>query len=108
MFELTSAVFHHTSHIRWRSLQPDVRFHTGGARSVLILVFLLFSWTHVRWLDPHSSTMRIIGVSIIVFVWLVSGDILTALSVANKLAWHSQRFAQNKVVSQLTYLSLFG
>ncbi len=62
----------------------DIHSTTGKLRRV-VLQFTPVSWTHVRWLDPHSSTMRIIGVSIIVFVWLVSS--LDGLTLFSEVFW---------------------
>ena len=36
-----------------------------------LAVHLLCSWTHVRWLDPNSTYMRVVAVSILVIMWQV-------------------------------------
>lgn len=33
---------------------------------------LCCSWYNVRWLDPHSSTMRVVAVSLLIIVWQLS------------------------------------
>ena len=35
------------------------------------ILFVFTSWTHVRWLDPNSTYMRVVAVSILVIMWQV-------------------------------------
>ncbi len=39
-----------------------------------------YSWTHVRWLDPNSTYMRMVAICIMVIVWQVS---YSSLCLAN-------------------------
>ncbi|XP_013383200.1 phosphatidylserine synthase 1 isoform X2 [Lingula anatina] len=55
---------------RWESIK-DIHSTTGKLRRAA-LQFTPASWTHVRWLDPNSSYMRVIGVSILVIFWQLS------------------------------------
>ncbi|XP_071947445.1 phosphatidylserine synthase 1-like isoform X1 [Antedon mediterranea] len=54
----------------WESIK-DIRSTSGKIRRA-VLQFTPASWTHVRWLDPHSSYMRIIAVYILVLVTMVA------------------------------------
>ena len=54
----------------WESFK-DIQSTTGKLRRA-VLQFTPASWTHVRWLDPKSSYMRVIGVTQIVIVWQVT------------------------------------
>ena len=54
----------------WESVK-DIHSTTGKIRRV-VLQFTPASWTHVRWLDPKSSYMRVIGLTQIVIVWQVT------------------------------------
>ncbi|KAK2154768.1 hypothetical protein LSH36_258g05075 [Paralvinella palmiformis] len=51
----------------WESIK-DIDSTTGKIRRAL-LQFTPVSWTHVRWLDPNSTYMRIVAVSILVVMW---------------------------------------
>ena len=54
----------------WESVK-DIQSTTGKIRRV-VLQFTPASWTTVRWLDPHSSNMRIIAVTELVLFWQVT------------------------------------
>ncbi|ESN91531.1 hypothetical protein HELRODRAFT_70414 [Helobdella robusta] len=51
----------------WESIR-DIDSTTGKIRRAL-LQFTPASWTHVRWLDPSSTYMRIVAVSLLVIMW---------------------------------------
>ncbi|CAH1775510.1 unnamed protein product, partial [Owenia fusiformis] len=53
----------------WESIK-DIHTTTGKIRRA-VLQFTPASWTHVRWLDPHSSYMRVVSVTILVVFWMV-------------------------------------
>ncbi|KAJ8321797.1 hypothetical protein KUTeg_000268, partial [Tegillarca granosa] len=48
----------------WESIK-DIHSTTGKIRRA-VLQFTPASWTHVRWLDPNSSYMRVVAVCIII------------------------------------------
>lgn len=41
-------------------------------RMLCYISLLCCSWYNVRWLDPHSSTMRVVAVSLLIIVWQLS------------------------------------
>lgn len=54
----------------WESIK-DIHSTTGKIRRA-VLQFTPSSWTHVRWLDPNSSYMRVLAVGILVMIWQVA------------------------------------
>lgn len=52
---------------RWESIK-DIDSTTGKIRRAL-LQFTPASWIHIRWLDPNSTFMRVVAVSILVIMW---------------------------------------
>ncbi|CAI9720231.1 phosphatidylserine synthase 1-like isoform X2 [Octopus vulgaris] len=54
----------------WESIK-DIHSTTGKIRRA-VLQFTPSSWTHVRWLDPNSSYMRVLAVGILVVIWQVA------------------------------------
>lgn len=54
----------------WESIK-DIHSTTGKIRRA-VLQFTPVSWYNVRWLDPHSSTMRVVAVSLLIIVWQLS------------------------------------
>jgi phosphatidylserine synthase 1 len=55
---------------RWESVK-NIHSTTGKIKRTL-LQFTPASWTHVRWMDPNSSYMRIIAVTELVIFWQVT------------------------------------
>jgi phosphatidylserine synthase 1 len=51
----------------WESIK-DIHSTTGKIRRA-VMQFTPASWTHVRWLDPHSTYMRVLAVCILVVMW---------------------------------------
>ncbi|KAG1696137.1 Phosphatidylserine synthase 1 [Nymphon striatum] len=54
---------------KWESIR-DIHSTSGKIRRA-VLQFTPASWTHVRWLDPHCTYMRLIAVSEVVVIWQV-------------------------------------
>nr|CAG4645503.1 EOG090X05CZ [Lynceus sp. MCZ IZ 141354] len=54
----------------WESIK-DIQTATGKLKRA-VLQFTPESWTHVRWLDPHSSYMRLFAVSQLIILWQIS------------------------------------
>ncbi|XP_063407092.1 phosphatidylserine synthase 1-like isoform X1 [Mytilus trossulus] len=53
----------------WESIKAI--HSTSGKIRRAVLQFTPASWTHVRWLDPNSSYMRIVAICIIIIFWQV-------------------------------------
>ncbi|XP_052086567.1 phosphatidylserine synthase 1-like [Mytilus californianus] len=53
----------------WESIKAI--HSTSGKIRRAVLQFTPASWTHVRWLDPNSSYMRIVAICIIIVFWQV-------------------------------------
>ncbi|KAL5014161.1 hypothetical protein ScPMuIL_008431 [Solemya velum] len=51
----------------WESIK-DIHSTTGKIRRA-VLQFTPASWTHVRWLDPNSTYMRVVAVCILIVIW---------------------------------------
>nr|XP_006823665.1 PREDICTED: phosphatidylserine synthase 1-like [Saccoglossus kowalevskii] len=56
---------------KWESIR-NIPSTSGKIRRA-VLQFTPASWTHVRWLDPTSSYMRVIAVYIMLVLWQVNG-----------------------------------
>ncbi|KAG1696140.1 Phosphatidylserine synthase 1 [Nymphon striatum] len=54
---------------KWESIR-DIHSTSGKIRRA-VLQFTPASWTHVRWLDPHCTYMRLIAVSEVVVIWQI-------------------------------------
>jgi len=54
---------------KWESIKNKTTI--GGKFKRAILQFTPESWTHVRWLDPASSKMRLIAISLFMMIWQV-------------------------------------
>ncbi|XP_046374685.2 phosphatidylserine synthase 1-like isoform X1 [Haliotis rufescens] len=54
----------------WESIK-DIHSTTGKLGRA-VLQFTPASWTHVRWLDPNSTYMRVIAVWILIVFWQIS------------------------------------
>ncbi|KAK2182684.1 hypothetical protein NP493_338g01011 [Ridgeia piscesae] len=52
---------------QWESIR-DIHSTTGKIRRA-VLQFTPASWTHVRWMDPNSTYMRVVAFAILVVVW---------------------------------------
>nr|CAG4644761.1 EOG090X05CZ [Leptodora kindtii] len=55
---------------KWESIK-DIH-STKGKIKRAVLQFTPESWTHVRWLDPHSSYMRFLAVCQLVIFWQIT------------------------------------
>ncbi|XP_070550344.1 phosphatidylserine synthase 1-like isoform X2 [Ptychodera flava] len=58
------------SNFHWESIK-DIHSTSGKIRRA-VLQFTPASWTHVRWLDPNSSCMRVVAVYILLVMWQVT------------------------------------
>ena len=55
---------------KWESVKNKTTM--GGKFKRALMQFTPESWTHTRWLDPASSYMRLIAVSLFMCIWQVS------------------------------------
>ncbi|KAK3086994.1 hypothetical protein FSP39_000129 [Pinctada imbricata] len=54
----------------WESIK-DIHSTTGKIRRA-VLQFTPVSWTNLKWLDPKSSSMRVVAVCILIVIWQLS------------------------------------
>ena len=55
---------------KWESIK-DIQ-STSGKLKRAVLQFTPENWTHVRWLDPHSSYMRFLAVAQLILFWQIT------------------------------------
>nr|CAG4647871.1 EOG090X05CZ [Moina brachiata]SVE92985.1 EOG090X05CZ [Moina brachiata] len=55
---------------KWESIK-DIQSASGKLKRA-VLQFTPESWTHVRWLDPHSSYMRFLAVAQLILFWQIT------------------------------------
>ena len=73
---------------KWESVKNKTTI--GGKFKRALMQFTPESWTHTRWLDPASSYMRLIAVSLFMCIWQVGNHIMQhCYIVINLVRWLS-------------------
>ncbi|CAG2189739.1 PTDSS1 [Mytilus edulis] len=70
----------------WESIKAI--HSTSGKIRRAVLQFTPASWTHVRWLDPNSSYMRIVAICIIIIFWQLVLKIINLISAPTIRQWY--------------------